>query len=300
MSGGMFGGGIVFAIAAALWVVYLIPTYLRRRNFDATERNAVRMQQTIRALAETTDVPEEIRVEASARAVIEQKRVLRQAEAAARAQVRQATGRAVGYDEAAVTAARRARRNRLASAVFLLATILGVAAGIVLLANGGSWETLAISCIAFAIALVVQEVVVSVSAPAEVAPANTDRFASEIFDQGYFKAAPASRAWTPTALPRPLHLSEGTLAQAVVQSQLAADRMRQNAQESALVERMSMDQAGLENLRRGAAVNTVPATPVQAPVADSVTARLAGMGVVAETESAQLDLDAVLRRRRAS
>ncbi|MEK7662719.1 MAG: hypothetical protein AAB357_00890 [Actinomycetota bacterium] len=294
MSGGMFGGGIVFAIAAALWVVYLIPTYLRRRNFDATERNAVRMQQTIRALAETTDVPEEIRVEASARAVIEQKRVLRQAEAAARAQVRQATGRAVGYDEAAVTAARRARRNRLASAVFLLATIAGVVAGIVLLANGGSWETLAISCISFAIALVVQEVVVSVSAPAEVAPANADRFASDVFDQGYFKAAPAARTWTPTALPRPLHLSEGTLAQAVVQSQLAADRMRQNAQESALVERMSMDQAGLENLRR-----SVPATPVQVPVADSVTARLAGMGVVAETESASLDLDAVLRRRRA-
>ena len=290
----MFGGGIVFAIAAALWVVYLIPTYRRRRNFDATERNAVRMQQTIRALAETTDVPEEIRVEASARAVIEQKRVLRQAEAAARAQVRQATGRAVGYDEAAVTAARRARRNRLASAVFLLATIAGVVTGIVLLVNGGSWETLAISCISFAIALVVQEVVVSVSAPAEVAPANADRFASDVFDQGFFKAAPAARTWTPTALPRPLHLSEGTLAQAVVQSQLAADRMRQNAQESALVERMSMDQAGLENLRR-----SVPATPVQAPVADSVTARLAGMGVVAETESAQLDLDAVLRRRRA-
>mgnify|MGYP000676911448 FL=1 len=290
----MFGGGIVFAIAAALWVVYLIPTYLRRRNFDATERNAVRMQQTIRALAETTDVPEEIRVEASARAVIEQKRVLRQAEAAARAQVRQAAGRAVGYDEAAVTAARRARRNRLASAVFLLATIAGVVAGIVILANGGSWETLAISCISFAIALVIQEVVVSASAPAEVAPANANRFASDVFDQGYFKAAPAARTWTPTQLPRPLHLSEGTLAQAVVQSQLAADRMRQNAQESALVERMSMDQAGLENLRR-----SVPATPVQAPVADSVTARLAGMGVVAEAESAQLDLDAVLRRRRA-
>lgn len=290
----MFGGGIVFAIAAALWVVYLIPTYLRRRNFDATERNAVRMQQTIRALAETADVPEEIRVEASARAVIEQKRVLRQAEAAARAQVRQAAGLAVGYDEAAVTAAHRARRNRLASAVFLLATIIGAVVGIVLLSNGGSWETLAISCISFAIALVIQEVVVSSSAPVEVAPANANRFASDFFDQGYYKAAPATRTWTPTALPRPLHLSEGTLAQAVVQSQLAADRMRQNAQESALVERMSMDQAGLENLRR-----SVPATPVQVPVADSVTARLAGMGVVGETESASLDLDAVLRRRRA-
>ncbi len=294
MNGGMFGGGIVFAIAAALWVAYLIPTYLRRRNFDATERNAVRMQQTIRALAETTDVPEEIRVEASARAVIEQKRVLRQAEAAARAQVRQATGRAVGYDEAAVSAAHRARRNRFASALFLLATIIGAVVGIILLANGGSWETLAISCISFAIALVIQEVVVSSSATAETASTNANRFASDIFDQGYYKAAPAERTWTPTQLPRPLHLSEGTLAQAVVQSQLAADRMRQNAQESALVERMNMDNSGLENLRR-----SVPATPVQAPVADSVTARLANMGVVAETESAQLDLDAVLRRRRA-
>lgn len=290
----MFGGGLVFAIAAALWVAYLIPTYFRRRNFDATERNAVRMQQTIRALAETTDVPEEIRVEASARAVIEQKRVLRQAEAAARAQVRQATGRAVGYDEQAVSAAHRARRNRLASALFLLATIVGVVAGILILANGGSWETLAISCIAFAIALITQEVVVSVQAATHVAPANTDRFASEFFDQGHYKPAVAQRTWTPTALPRPLHLSEGTLAQAVVQSQMAAERMRQNAQESALVERMSMDSAGLENLRR-----SVPATPVQAPVADSVSARLASMGVVTETESAELDLDAVLRRRRA-
>ncbi|MDH6423117.1 hypothetical protein [Aurantimicrobium minutum] len=294
MSGGMFGGGIVFAIAAALWIAYLIPTYLRRRNFDATERNAVRMQQTIRALAETTDVPEEIRVEASARAVIEQKRVLRQAEAAARAQVRQAAGRAVGYDEQAEMAARRARRNRLASALFLLASILGVVAGILILANGGSWETLAISCIAFAAALITQEVVVSVQAAAQVAPAQTNRFASEFFDQGHYKPAVAPRSWTPTALPRPLHLSEGTLAQAVVQSQLAADRMRQNAQESALVERMSLDQAGLENLRR-----SVPATPVQVPVADSVSARLASMGVVSEVESAELDLDAVLRRRRA-
>lgn len=290
----MFGGGIVFAIAAALWIAYLIPTYLRRRNFDATERNAVRMQQTIRALAETTDVPEEIRVEASARAVIEQKRVLRQAEAAARAQVRQAAGRAVGYDEQAVMAARRARRNRLASALFLLASILGVVAGILILANGGSWETLAISCIAFAAALITQEVVVSVQAAAQVAPAQTNRFASEFFDQGHYKPVVEQRSWTPTALPRPLHLSEGTLAQAVVQSQLAADRMRQNAQESALVERMSMDEAGLENLRR-----SVPATPVQVPVADSVSARLASMGVVSEVESAELDLDAVLRRRRA-
>lgn len=296
MSGGLFGGGIVFAIAATLWVLYLIPTYLRRRNFDATERNAVRMQQTIRALAETTDVPEEFRVEASARAVIEQKRVLRQAEAAARAELRKAAGRAVGYDEDGIKAARRARRNRLISALFLFTTVAGIATGIALLASGGSWETLAISCIAFALALAIQEVVVS-SSEAGVASTAVARSSADIFDQSHFTAAPASRTWTPTQLPRPLHLSEGTLAQAVVQSQMAAERMRANAAESALVERMNLGDAGLEGIRRAAQAAPVVAA---APAADAVTARLAGMGVVADTESGQIDLDAVLRRRRAS
>lgn len=294
MSGDFLSGGLVFVIAAALWIMYLIPTYLRRKNFDATERNAVRMQQTIRALAETADVPEEIRVEASARAVIEQKRVLRQAEAAARAEMRHAAARAVGYDEQAVIAARRARRNRLASALFLAATVVGIIAGSIILATGGSWETLAISCLAFALALVIQEVVVS-STTAQAAPAVTNRYASEFFDQSHFKPAQVSRSWTPTALPRPLHLSEGTLSQAVVQSQIAAERMRQSAQESALVERMSMDQAGLEQLRRTA---TTPPVRTEAP-APEVASRLAGMGVVDTTASAELDLDAVLRRRRA-
>ena len=47
------GGGIMLAIAAVLWLVYLLPTWLRRREYLATERNAVRLQQTIRVLAET-------------------------------------------------------------------------------------------------------------------------------------------------------------------------------------------------------------------------------------------------------
>lgn len=293
MSGDFLGGGLVFVIAAALWIMYLIPTYLRRKNFDATERNAVRMQQTIRALAETADVPEEVRVEASARAVIEQKRVLRQAEAAARAEMRQAAGRAVGYDNAAVRAAHRARRNRLVSASFLLATIAGVVAGILLLTNGGSWEVLAISSLAFAVALIVQEVVVSASAVST--PVAVQMRSSEFFDQGRVAPAQVSRGWTPTPLPKPLHLSEGTLSQAVVQSQIAAERMRLTSQESALVERMSMDQAGLESLRR-----TATAVPVRAESpAAAATARLAGMGIVESVESAELDLDAVLRRRRA-
>ena len=59
--------------------------------------------------------------------------------------------------------------------------------------------------------------------------------------------------------------------------------------------RMSMDQAGLEQLRRTA---TTPPVRTEAP-APEVASRLAGMGVVDTTASAELDLDAVLRRRRA-
>src|SRR3954468_14800361 len=89
MGGESAGGGIVIALAAVLWLVYLMPTWLRRRQYLATERNAVRLQQTLRVLAETAEVPDEVRAEASARSVAGQQRALRraaeEAEAAARA-----------------------------------------------------------------------------------------------------------------------------------------------------------------------------------------------------------------------
>lgn len=84
----VWGGGLVVVAAAALWLVYLIPTWLRRREYLATERNAVRLQQTLRILAETAEVPEEVRVEANARTVVEQQRMLREAEARAAAVAR--------------------------------------------------------------------------------------------------------------------------------------------------------------------------------------------------------------------
>lgn len=292
MSGDFLGGGLVFAIAATLWIAYLIPTWLRRRNFDATERNAVRMQQTIRALAETADVPEEFHVEASARAVIEQKRVLRQAEAAARAQVRAATGKAVGYDVNGIAAQKRQRRNRMISAVFLLATIAGVIFGISTLAAGGSWEILAVSSLSFAVALIIQEVVVSSSA--QVGASASSVQAQQQVDFAPVAQSAPSRQWTPTELPKPLHLSQGSIASAVVQSQIAADRLRVANAESALIERMNISSESLAQLRRQAATPV----PTAAPQA-GMSARLANMGVVSDADSGQINLDEALRRRRA-
>jgi hypothetical protein len=271
MSGGFLGGGIVFAVAALLWILYLVPTWLSRRHFNATERNAVRMQQTIRALAETADVPDEFHVETSARAVIEQRRMLRKAQKAARAEVRAATARAVGYDTTQVRARRRARVTRATSALFLLGALTTVVWGGVALATGSGWEILSAGCAVFAVALVTQEVVVSTTAVSRTTGQGTRNLAAQL---GSSRSAPAlvTREWTPVPLPKPMHLEQGSIAASVVASQLAAEKLRRAAAEAAVVA-------------------ATPAVP-------SVTARLQAMGVVDAPESVALDLDAALRRRR--
>src|SRR3954463_15526775 len=80
MGGESAGGGVVVALAAVLWLVYLVPSWLRRREYLATERNAVRLQQTLRVLAETAEVPVCVRAETTSRSVAQQQRTLRQAQ----------------------------------------------------------------------------------------------------------------------------------------------------------------------------------------------------------------------------
>ena len=61
------GTAIMLAIAAGLWFLYLVPTWVRRREYLATERTATRLQQTMRVLAETAEVPDAVRIAATAR-----------------------------------------------------------------------------------------------------------------------------------------------------------------------------------------------------------------------------------------
>ena len=294
--GDFLGGGLVFAVAAALWIMYLIPTWKRRRHFDATEMNAVRMQQTIRALAETADVPEEVEVEASARAVIEQKRILREAEAAAMAEVREATAKAVGFDMKAYHAKRRARIARMISAAVLLITLIGTVVSGVMLFTAGAWQPLALWAVAFAAALFIQEAVVSATAITREAPVRQAQDTIDFAPSG----ALIQRSWSPNALPKPLHLSEGSLAAAVVASQIEAEKMRLASADSALVERLSVNNEAIANFKKAQAAKVA----AQAAPSSQVSARLAAMGVVdagvtASGESAGLNLDEVLRRRRA-
>jgi len=72
------GGGtaILIALAAGLWLVYLVPMWRRRTEYLSTERNALRLQQTLRIMAQTAELPEAVRAEMTAREVANQERTL--------------------------------------------------------------------------------------------------------------------------------------------------------------------------------------------------------------------------------
>ena len=80
MTGGGLGGGVIFVIAALLWAAVLVPAWIRRREFRAAERNALRLQRTLRVLAETSEVPTEVRLEATAREALAHEKLLRSAQ----------------------------------------------------------------------------------------------------------------------------------------------------------------------------------------------------------------------------
>ncbi|WP_194395906.1 large exoprotein [Microbacterium atlanticum] len=123
MDGQVLGGGVIVLVAAGLWLIYLLPSWHSRRQYDAAERNAVRLNQALRVLAETSETPEEVRLELTARTAAAQqrlaKRALAEREQAALESARVELERARAEREAAEVAARldreRTRAERVAA-----------------------------------------------------------------------------------------------------------------------------------------------------------------------------------------
>lgn len=348
MSSEILGGGVMIAVAAALWVTYLMPTWARRRQYLATERNAVRLQQTMRILAETSEVPQQVRLEANARTVMTQRKLLAQAEDDARAEAkavtdaavtarrsaaalaaanRAAAAQAVAAQAAAVRArtaassntgsvlspaagrARRLRRVRaLTSLILLLGTVV-VVFGIVAVVTGGSWA-----------ALVGGLVTVSLAVSALARLARTARRAhrqatvdsasgvaprarmGQAFEPVQLEKTPVvAPSWTPLPLPRPMHLSRGSVAQAAMASVDAAAELRRIAAEAELARRAAALEVAVTPLTRatGATPAIPPSAPGAAPLDAPAANRFASMGVIGDTAPGMSDLDDVLRRRRA-
>ncbi|WP_231556275.1 hypothetical protein [Cryobacterium sp. MLB-32] len=279
MTGEALGGGVMVAVAAVLWVAYLMPTWSRRREYLATERNAVRLQQTLRILAETAEVPRQVRLEANARTVAEQQKILAQTESAARSAARAAAqakakseAEAHAAEEEAAAAARgvaaaieaanrvpvpvspakimrRLRRGRALSSLVLLTGVLCLLGGIVPVVATGSWLLLGMGVATILAAFLTLSRLAKVARTARVVHVSAPervRLTGQPFEPVHFEEdAPAvAQTWTPRPLPRPMHLSRGSIAQTAMASVDAAAQLRRAAIEADIERRASQITAG--------------------------------------------------------
>jgi hypothetical protein len=318
MSSEALGGGVMVAVAAALWVAYLMPTWSRRRQYLAVERNAVRLQQTLRILAETAEVPEPVRLEANARTVRTQQKLLAEVEEATRLEAKAATDAARTARRAAAEAAaaaraplaltpavklRRLRKWRALSSLVLLTGIVLVVAGVLPVVLSGSWLMLGTGAVSAVAALVTLSRLAAAARAARVvvaAPVAAPVAAARRFEPVQLDEAPvAAQTWTPQPLPRPLYLSRGSIAQTAMASVDAAAELRKAAAEAELARRAAelVAQTPVTRIARPAA--RVAAGGGGGAGAGAAPSRFASMGIVGETEPGMADLDAVLRRRRA-
>lgn len=74
-----FGGasGVALVLVALLWVGFLAPGWVREHNARSSTRNAIRLQQTLRAMAATSEAPQVVELEARARTVRAKQRELK-------------------------------------------------------------------------------------------------------------------------------------------------------------------------------------------------------------------------------
>jgi hypothetical protein len=290
------GGGLIIAVAAGLWLIYFMPTWSRRREYFATERNAVRLQQTLRILAETSEVPDEIRVATTARSVAEQQRYLRQVS-------QEATPVAV------LIAARIKRSRAVTTAIFLLSASIAVLAGFQI-ALAGAWVVVAIGASVASLCVVMLGKLASAGRSLRLpAPKLTvhdqtlvDHGASFLEAEAPPIAVPAAPSeWTPIPLPKPLYAAR--VSAPGLSTALPSVAREVSLEIEADLRRAASD---AENALRAAASAgpavapiELPLAPVAQPAATRPPSRFASMGIVDTADRSGLDLDEVLARRRA-
>ncbi len=327
----------MIALAAVLWLVYLVPSWSKSRQYLATERNAVRLQQTLRILAETAEMPDEVRVEANARSIAEQERILKH----------RAAERELEAIPSAVRTADRLRRTRAVMAGVLALSLAVAVLGGMQAAYTGAWIILVGGVIASGVSLAVlvrlaragRHLRLPRPEGVRVAPVFVDHAVGEQHPEAGLDAGladgesgesdedlendgSAGSGWVPVVVPRPLYLDRASHAPlglpdsavAVAQGQdddefsdedaadtaaaVAAAPAVASAEREALLRAAAAAEEALR-MRLKAEHETV-ADLLAAPVAaPAVPSRFARMGIVEGDTTSHLDLDAVLARRRA-
>jgi hypothetical protein len=288
MNGPVLSGGVIVLVAVLLWMLYLLPSWRGRYQYNAAERNAVRLNQALRVLAETSETPEEVRLELNARTALAQqklaKRVQSEKEAAELARLR-AELAATRADP--VLRQARARRRVRAVATFVLLAGLAIAGSGVwqLLATGGQ-ALLWVGGAATVVATATLQKMASVARRAVRRPAVVDvepaapRVSPQLHDQG---RAP----WTPRPLPAPLASVSGSLAH-TARAEIDAKQELRRAERIAELRQRAAQLAPPEPV-------TLPAAAASAPPADE-TSPYARMGFVDDAEIEQHVRELLQRR----
>ncbi|MFT4134959.1 large exoprotein [Microbacterium sp.] len=237
----VLGGGVIVLVAVALWLVYLLPSLHQRHQYNAAERNAVRLSQALRVLAETSETPEEVQVELNARAAHAQQRIAKRAQAereqfaVEQARVQLERERAERAARRADPAARRARaRRRLRLTMTTLVLIgLGVAAwGAYELVTTGAqlllWVGAGAAMLAAAVLWRASRIGARTAAKELEAQERPVAQVQDVALEG------SGRQWAPRSLPRPLTAQPGSRASAVLDAESARAALRQAALEEAM------------------------------------------------------------------
>ncbi|WP_031207424.1 hypothetical protein [Microbacterium maritypicum] len=266
MDGPVLSGGVIVLVAVLLWMLYLLPSWRGRFQYNAAERNAVRLNQALRVLAETSETPGEVRFELNARTALAQqklaKRVQSEREAAELESLREQL--AATRADPVIRRARARRRVRVAATSTLLVGLVIAGLGVWQLLAAGSSALLWIGGAAVVVAGIALQRMAAVAgrvarATHVVATPAAPRVAPELHDQG-------RATWTPRPLPEPLVSVPGSRAQAAQAQMEAQEQRRKAARVAALRER---------------AEQMAPEAPVALPAASSPYAR---MGFVDDAE----------------
>ena len=277
MNGPVLSGGVIVLVAVLLWMLYLLPSWRGRYQYNAAERNAVRLNQALRVLAETSETPDEVRLELTARTALAQQKLAKrvQSEKEAAELVRLRAELAATRADPVLRQARARRRVRVAAATVLLAGLCIAGLGVWQLLTSGAqvllWVGGALS-LAAAVALQKMASVARRSSRRSVAvdsETTAPRVSPPLHDQG-------RASWTPRPLPAPLATVSGSLAHSARAEIDAQQDMRRG-------ERVA-------ELRRRAA-QMAPPEPValrsaSAPEADTASP-YAQMGIVDDAEIEQ-------------
>ncbi|MEJ1231078.1 MAG: hypothetical protein WDM88_11325 [Galbitalea sp.] len=293
-------GGIMVVLAAGLWLVYLMPSWFKRREYAAVEKTAVRRQQAMRVLQETAPVPVLQRVEAIVSPTGQVTDPDRLAEAIKRsrdAQAARVAGRQLAEETTApaqlasakLRIARRLRRTRAFVSLLLvaaLATFL-VQLGYMIVGGiaAGAWTVLGFSAVVGVVSFAALGRLASIARRRAtlVVPQARPMRTRVIEDRE--AARPPVATWTPVPVPRPMYLS----------------RSEAPPIESEVDPIESLRVAALESDR---ALREAQESPEVAPIASperaaSAPSKFATMGIVGTADVAGPNLDEALRRRRA-